>query len=693
MEHPFLDLDFHIRWSRLTPDRIEPDIAAGLARAQARLDALKALRGSQLTYANVLLGFENATRELSLAWGKVGHLDAVCNSAALREAHNKMLPQVTAFYTGIALDPDLWSVLKAYAETEEAKNLIGEQGRFLEETLADFREAGADLPADRKQRLRDVKDELAKLTQKFSENVLDATNAWELIVTDRARLGGLPEQALALAADSARKKQLGTAEQPAWRFTLHQPSMIPVLQYADDDALRKQTWEGSIEVGRAGRHDNRELIWKILALRDEMARLLGFAHFADFTTHRRMAKSGRSAWDFIGDLHTRTRPFFLREAAELEAFKAEATGAAPGRLTPWEMAYWSEKQRKQLYDFDKEALRPYLPMDGVLSGLYNLAQRLFGITLRERPTVCGPATGDQVEVWHPEVKFYEVHDGGRHIGSFYCDWYPRESKRGGAWMNFFHTGGPRPGGAFAPHLGLMCGNMSPPVGDTPALLSHDDVTTVFHEFGHLLHHLLCACEVESLSGTRVPWDFVELPSQILENWCWHKESLDLFARHHQTGEPLPADLLQKLIRSARYRAGSLMMGQLLYGRLDLDLHIHLDAVRGIDLDRHWRERLADYLAPSTGPSVSMAPRFTHLFGHSTGYAAGYYSYKWAEVLEADCFTRFEKEGILNGETGRDFRDAILARGNSEPPEELFRRFMGRDPDPEALLRREGLVSG
>ncbi len=691
MEHPFLDPSFHIRWSQLTPDRVEPDITAGIARAQAKLDALKSLRADQLTFDQVLLGFEAATRELNLAWGKVCHLDAVCNSPALRAAHNKMLPQVTAFYTSISLDPDLWTVLKAYAETPEARNLISEPGRFLEETLADFREAGADLPPDRKQRLKAVKDELAQLTQKFSENVLDATNAWELVLTDPARLAGLPEQARAQAAESARKKNLGTADQPAWRFTLHQPSMLPVLQYAEDDALRKQVWEASVGVGRQGAHDNRGLVWKILALRDEMAKLLGFAHFPDFTTHRRMAKSGRAAWSFVGDLHDRTQPFFLREVAQLEAFKAEKTGAPAGRLTPWELGYWAEKQRQALYDFDKEALRPYLPMAGVLQGLYDLSQRLFGITLRERPTVCGPATGDQVEVWHPEVKFYEVYDGDRHLGSFYCDWYPRESKRGGAWMNFFHTGGPRPGGAFAPHLGLMCGNMSPPVGDQPALLSHDDVTTVFHEFGHLLHHLLCECEIESLSGTRVAWDFVELPSQILENWCWHKASLDLFARHHQTGEPLPGDLLQKLIRSSRYRAGTAMMGQLLYGRLDLDLHLHLSEVQGMDLDQHWVTRLADYLTPSTGPSYSMAPRFTHLFGHSTGYAAGYYSYKWAEVLEADCFTRFEKEGILNGETGRDFRDAILARGNSEPPEELFRHFMGRDPDPEALLRREGLT--
>jgi oligopeptidase A len=704
LPHPFLDPSFHIRWSLLSADRVGPDVSRGIEEARERLDALKALREEDLTFDRVLLGFESATRDLDLAWGKVTHLDAVCNAPELREAHNAMLPKVTSFYSGIALDENLWKVIKAYGETAEARTLSGVRRRFLAEVMKDFRESGADLEPARKTRLEAVKAELARLTQKFSENVLDATNAWERIVCDERLLAGLPEQARSLAREAARAKGLGSDEAPAWRFTLHQPSLVPVLQFADSDELRRACWTASVSVGRTPPHENADLIWRILELRDEMAKLLGFPHFSDFATHRRMARSGACAWRFTGDLHDRASPFFAREVASLEAFKAAQTGGAPSRLAPWELAYWAEKQRRALYDFDKEALRPYLPMAGVIAGLFALSGRLFGIEIRERPTLFAEpgrdrpsvrapagAAGAPVEVWHPEVAFYEVFDAGRHLGSFYCDWYPRASKRGGAWMNFFHTGGPRPGGAFAPHLGLMVGNMTPALPGRPALLSHDDVTTVFHEFGHLLHHLLSDVEIESLSGTRVPSDFVELPSQIMENWCWKKESLDLFARHHESGEALPRELLEKLIRSSNYRAASAMMGQLAYGRLDLDLHIHLDEVRGMELDEHWRTRLDGYLTPTSVPAPSMAHRFTHLFGHTIGYASAYYAYKWAEVLEADAFTRFEREGILNPATGRALREHILSRGNSAPPEELFRAFMGRDPDPNALFVREGLV--
>lgn len=681
MKNPFLDLSFEIKWSQLTPEHVEPDIALALERAKANIAKLHELSGAELTFENVLLGFESATRELNLAWGFVQHLDAVCNSPDLRKAHNAMLPAVSEFFTKIYLDAKLWAVVKAYSGTAEGKALSGVRKRFLQETIADFHESGADLADDKKKRLEEINAELAKITQKFSENVLDATNAWEKIVTDKSILAGLPESALANARENAKQKKLGSDESPVWRFTLHAPSLIPVLQFAENEEFRREVWQASVNVARKSPYENGAMVWQILELRNERARILGFKDFADLATNRRMAKSGGAALKFVEDLHARTIGFFAREVSELEAYKAKAGGGTATRLNPWELSFWAEKQRKELYDFDPELLRPYLPMDGVISGLFSIAEKLFGVELRERKGV---------DVWHPEVKYYEVFDGAKKLGAFYCDWHPRESKRGGAWMNFFHTGGPQSDGSWKPHLGLMVGNMSPPAGGKPALLTHDEVTTVFHEFGHLIHHLLSEVEIESLSGTRVAWDFVELPSQILENWCWHKESLDLFARHYESGAPLPPELLEKMLRARNYRAASAMMGQLCYGKLDLDLHVKFDEVRGMDLDEHWRKRLSDYLTPVATPSPARTFSFTHIFGAPTGYAAGYYSYKWAEVLEADAFTRFLKEGVLNPEAGRDFRKKILARGNSELPEKLFRDFMGRDPDLNSLLEREGL---
>ncbi|HVU38998.1 MAG TPA: M3 family metallopeptidase, partial [Opitutales bacterium] len=542
--------------------------------------------------------------------------------------------------------------------------------------------------------------EISAVTQKFSENVLDATNAWELVVADESRLAGLPESARAAARQSFLQKNPGPASRPGWRFTLHAPSFLPVMKYALDESLRREVWTATAGIGRAAPHDNTALIPQILALRDAKARLLGRPQFADLILRRRMAKSGAAALAFVENLHARLAPAFAREQHELESYKATQANAAPGPLEPWETAFWSEKFRQARLDFDEEQLRPYLPIEGVLSGLFRLVETLFGVRLTERATVFiepgsnrEPPSG-AVEVWHPEVKFYELHDAdGRHLGSFYADWHPRESKRGGAWMNFFETGGPRPGGKFAPHLGIIAGNLTAPVPGRPALLTHDEVTTIFHEFGHLLHHLLGEVEVKSLNGVRVTWDFVELPSQIMENWVWERAGLDFVARHYETGAPLPEDVFRKMRATRSFLAATAMMRMLAFSKLDLDLHLHAAELAGrspAEIEAWLRPRLADYLPHYRTEPPSFAPRFTHIFAESVGYAAGYYSYKWAEVLEADAFTRFLKEGVLNPATGRDFRQKILARGNGAPPEQLFRDFLGRDPDPAADLARCGL---
>jgi oligopeptidase A len=687
-DNPFLTSDFSIDWAAHTPGLIASAITEALAQAQAAIDAIAGRPLAEANFANTFLALEEATEALSFAWSKVTHLQSVADSPALREAHNAMLPQVSAFYARIPLNAELWQRVKMVAESDEAVGITGIHRRLLDETVADFREAGADLPDEQRRRLEEIQSELAKLTQAYSENVLDATNAWDIVITDETRLAGIPEHAREAARQSALSKGQGSEEQPAWRFTLHMPSMEPVMVYAEDEALRREIWAASTAVGSTTAHDNQPLVPQILALRDEKAKLLGKAHFADHVLARRMAKSGAAARAFVQDLQDKSSSQFTREVGELETFKAAELGGEPGRLAPWELAYWAEKQRRALHDFDDEILRPYLPMDRVIAGLFELSRRVFGLVIAEQPV-------EPAAVWHEEVKYYTLHDEeGRHLGSFYADWHPRESKRGGAWMGYLKTGLVGSDGVREPHLGYICGNMTPPVKGRPALLTHRETETVFHEFGHLLHHLLGEVEVKSLNGVNVAWDFVELPSQIMENWCWERDSLDLFARHHETGEPIPEDIFRKMTAARNFRSASAMIRQLQFGKMDLLLHTETPdyLAAGADgLESRITAAIADTLVPTEPASRPILYRFGHLFSDPTGYAAGYYSYKWAEVLEADAFGRFLEEGIFSRETGRAFVDCILSRGNSTDPAELFRAFRGRDPDPEALLRRSGLL--
>jgi oligopeptidase A len=675
MTHPFLAEDFHINWSTLTPDHISADVTKAIETGKANIAKVKSVAPDEATFENTFGALENATDDLDRSWGRVNHLDSVANSDELREALNQMLPIVSEFSSSISLDGDLWKVLKSFAESDDTSKLTPIQQRFVQETCDDFKGAGAELAPDAKKRMFEINSELAQETQKFGENVLDSTNAWEIYVTDESELAGLPDSAKATAAEDAKSKD----KEGQWRFTQQFPSMYPIMQYAESDALRKKIWDGGGTIGHGGDHDNSDLTWNIIKLRQEKATLLGFANFADQVLERRMAKNGKGALDFTTDLHAKIADRFREETAELQNYKAQKTGKESGPLEPWDVAFWSEKRRKELYAFDDEALRPYFPVDQVMDGLFSLTSKLFGIKI----------TTSEAETWHPEVKFYEIHDtaSGDHFGSFYADWHPRESKRGGAWMNYLETGLPNPR---TPHLGLICGNMSKPTGDKPALLTHREVETVFHEFGHLLHHLLSDVSIKSLAGVNVPWDFVELPSQIMENFCWDRESLDLFAKHHETGETIPAELFDKMVAARNYLSASTFMRQLALGKIDLELHLNFDKYQGRNLDEVDREILADYKAKLATNGPSMIRRFSHLFSSPVGYAAGYYSYKWAEVLDADAFTRFRKEGILNSETGMAFRTEILAKGNSRPVDESYRQFMGRNPDQAALLERSGL---
>jgi len=686
MNHPFLSAAFLPDWDVLTPDHVEADIRTVLGEAQEKIDAISSLSHDQLTYDATFAALESATEPVMQAWGKVNHLDSVDNSPALREAMNAMLPEVSAFSASIPLNEKLFAVLSAAAASPALADLSAARRRFVDETLAEFREEGAELPDAKKQRLMELKQELAAKTQTFSEHVLDATNAYEKVVTDETLLAGLPESARAAARQSAASKGIGTEDNPAWRFTLHIPSLLPVLKYLDNEEIRREIYLAYNAVGAEGETDNTDLIREILALRQEQADLLGKDQFADVVLERRMAKNGASAMRFVEDLHDRVVGAFGGEVDALETFAAKQNGGESGALEPWQSSYWQEKLRRELYDIDDEELRPYFPIGRVIGGLFELAGRVFGIDLVEKD-------GDEKpSVWHPDVRFYELRDRatGEHLGSFYADWHPRESKRAGAWFNYLSTGA-RGKGAHEPHLGLICGNLTAPVGDQPALLTHREVETIFHEFGHLLHHLLGDVEVKSLNGVNVAWDFVELPSQIMENWTWQRESLDLFARHYETGERIPGELFDRMVRARNFMSASLMMRQLSFGKLDLELHVNFLRYKEQDLDATLDALLETYRARTPSKHRSNVRSFNHLFSSPVGYAAGYYSYKWAEVLEADAFTRFLNEGIMNESVGREFRAKILSRGNSADPADLFRDFMGRDPDPEALLVRDGLA--
>jgi len=710
-ENPLLERTYRIPFHRIRAEHAEPGVRAALEKAQAGVDRLAEDPGPR-SWDNTVGRLDQITQELSETLTPLQHLLSVAETPELRKAFNAVLPEITQFWSRLVLNEGLWRQLKAFSETEEARGLAGIRARHLEKTLKEFRRAGADLPPDRKARLEEIRVELARLGQKFGENVLDATAAFELHVTDEARLEGVPD---------APKKRFRLAaegkDMEGWLLTLDFPSYEAVIKYAGDRELRQELHEAYVGRCRAGEFDNRALIPRILVLRQEMAELLGYRDFPDYRLEEAMAKSGDAAAAFEADLVTRTRPYWK---ADLEMLRTHAAEVGIPDLRPWDVAFVAEALRKARYEIDDELLRPYFPLDAVMEGLFGLVHRLFGLSVEEKSIQ---------EIWHEDVRFYEVRDeAGTWLGSFYTDWFPRKEKRQGAWMNAFLSGGPRADGSFEPHLGVIAGNFAPPDDGKPSLLSHREVQTIFHEFGHLLHHLTSRVPIPGRGGLNVAWDWVELPSQIMENWTWEQEALALFARHHETGEPLPTELLSRLLSARRFMGGWQQMRQLSFGTLDLALHGELapellqsggdshppanepeeggpTSKDGGDTDTDAgagsrdgemddastrvmafaEERLLPF-SPDPGFARNhILTTFSHLF--AGGYAAGYYSYLWSEVLDADAFSRFKAEGILNPDTGRAYLEAILTRGDSAEPEELFREFMGRDPDPEALMER------
>jgi oligopeptidase A len=669
MTNPLLSRDFLIPFNAIQTQHIDTGIREALAQAETELSSLTSFTG-QRTYANTFQALGDLTEKLTRAVTIASHLVSVNNSPELRTAYNTVLPEFSAFFAKLSLNEKLWQAMKTFAETPEAKSLTGVGKRHIKKTLKEFIRAGADLPPDKKARVEAINVELSQLQNKFSNNVLDATNAFELILTDENDLSGLPkslhQQAKANAASKGKE---------GYRFTLQMPFYQPFMQYADNRELRQTMYEAYMNRATSGEFDNRDNMANILELRQELAQILGYKDFADYRLELYMMRSGDAALEFEHDLEQTTLPYWHKEIDALKTFAKEQLGLE--RLEPWDISYAIEKLRKAKYDLDDEMLRPYFPLENVLSGLFEISKRLFGITVTERPNE---------KVWHSEVKFYDIYDEqGKHLGSFYADWFPRESKRAGAWMNRFITGEPQSDGSFSPHLGLMCGNFTPPQGEKPALLTHREVETTFHEFGHLLHHCLSKVEVANRAGTNVAWDFVELPSQMMENWTWEREALNLFARHYQTGETIPDALYKKMMAAKTFMQANLQMRQLSFGTVDLSLHINYDREKDGDVITFGNRVMERFVIDPSFVRNGFLAGFTHVF--TGGYAASYYSYKWSEVLEADAFSRFKNEGIFNRQTGQAYVDSILSRGDSADPRELFREFMGRDPDVNALNER------
>jgi len=678
-DNPLLEFEALPRFASIRPEHVEPALDFVLERNRARIAELEALKEPP-GWDNFVRVLEDLDERLARMWSPVSHLNAVKDSPELRKAYENALPRLTDYHTDLSQNESLFEKFKAIQEGGEFETLDRAQRKVVTNALRDYRLAGVDLPADDKARFKAVQQELAGLSNRFERNVLDATESWALLVTDRERLAGMPESALELARRTAREQG-----EDGWRFTLHIPSYLPFMMYCEDRELRRQMYEAFVtrasERGPdAGRFDNSQAVERIMALRQEAARLLGFEDYASVSLETKMADSPRQVEQFLLDLAGRVRIAAERERRELEEF-ARAECGLP-ELEVWDLAFVSERLRQSRYAFSDEDVRPYFHASRVIQGLFEVVHRLYGIKARRV---------EEVETWHPDVEFYELVDAAGELrGKFFLDPYVRNGKRGGAWMDDCIPRKRADGTVQAPVAYLVC-NFSPPVGDRPALLTHEEVLTLFHEFGHGLHHMLSRVDYVSVSGiSGVAWDAVELPSQFMENWCWETEALSLISGHYQSGDPLPEGLLKKMRAARNFQSAMQMLRQIEFSLFDLRLHRSYDG-QGIDYVRQVLDEVRREVAVVFPPECNRFPHgFSHIF--AGGYAAGYYSYKWAEVLSADAFSRFEEEGIFNRDTGRAFLENILEVGGVEEAADMFRNFRGRDPEVDALLRHNGLVA-
>jgi len=678
MTNPLLENNKFPPFSRIEPQYIQPAVEKLIQDCRDVTEQV--LKQPQFTWQNFYQPLAEVNDRLSKAWSPVGHLNAVKNSPELRDAYQACLPLLSEYSTWVGQHQGLYQAYLSLKNSPEFATYSTAQKKAIENSLRDFELSGISLPPEQQKRYGEIVARLSDLTSQFSNNVLDATMGWEKLITDEKELAGLPESALQLAKQSAESKGL-----QGYRFTLEMPSYLPVLTYCENQALREEMYRAyatraSDQGPNAGKWDNSAIMDEILTLRLELAKLLGFEHYTDLSLATKMAENPQQVLDFLENLATRSKAQGEKELCELKAFAVKNYNVT--YFEPWDIAFYSEKQKQALYAINDEELRPYFPEERVLSGLFELVQRIFNIRAVER---------FDVETYHKDVRFFDLIDQTDEVrGSFYLDLYAREHKRGGAWMDDCIGRKRKADGSLQKPVAYLTCNFNAPIGDKPALFTHDEVTTLFHEFGHGIHHLLTLIDVGDVSGINgVPWDAVELPSQFMENWCWEEEALAFISGHYQTGEPLPKEKLTQLIKAKNFQAAMFVLRQLEFGLFDFRLHHHYQVGKANQvLDT--LKAVKDQVAVIKGVDWVRTPHsFSHIF--AGGYAAGYYSYLWAEVLSADAYSRFEQEGIFNPITGQSFLDEILTRGGSEEPMQLFERFRGRKPTLDALLRHKGIL--
>ena len=658
-------------------DKIEnehylPAFEAGIAEAKAEIDAIVANQ-EEPTFENTIEAMEYAGATLNKAAGVFYALMEAHTNEQMQQIAEQISPMLTEYSMYVSLNADLFERVKAVYEKRNELGLDVDQMKLLEDNYKSFVRGGANLSDEDKALYSKWSEELSLATLQFSKNVLAATNAYTLNITDEADLAGLPEYVRTMAAETAAEKGL-----EGWAFTLDAPSYSPFLQYSEKRDLRKQIWTAYNTRALGGEFDNTEIVRKIVDLRIKIANILGYETYADYALEERMAKDKKTVNDFILDLLEPSLEFAKKDIAEVFAY-AKKNGFEGNRLESWDFGYWSERYKEAEYSLSAEELKPYFQLESCIDAVFGLASRLYGISFEER---------NDLPVYHEDVKAYEVKDAdGSHLALFYADFFPRASKRGGAWMTSFRDQSIKDGVEKRPHITIVT-NFTKPTADAPALITHDELTTFLHEFGHALHGIFAEGRYPSLTGTSVSRDFVELPSQIMENWAFEPEYLNSFAKHYQTGEPIPAELIEKIVAAKNYLAGYAQVRQLHYGWLDMSWHTltELPAESTIEFET---KALAPYAVMPAVEGAAFSGSFSHIF--SGGYSAGYYSYKWAEVLEADAFSLFKEKGIFNTEVAASFRKNILSKGGTEDEAVIYRNFRGHDPQPEALMEKLGLV--
>ena len=680
MNNPLLTMDSLPPFSQIKPEQVQPAVMQAIADCKQKISDVLAQRDPH-TWDSLIAPLEEVNDRLSRIWSPVSHLNSVLNSEALREAHDACLPLLSEFQTYVGQHEGLYQAYLSLSQSDDFPLLSGAQRKEIQNTLRDFRLSGIGLPAEAQQRYGEIQARLSELASRFSNNVLDATQGWHKLVADEAELAGLPESVRAAARQMAELKG-----KEGWLFTLDIPSYLPVMMYADNRELRAEMYEAfttraSDQGPNAGKWDNSAIMSELLTLRRELAQLLGFANYAELSLATKMADKTEQVVSFLTDLAAKSLPQGKAELEEIRAFAADQHGQT--ELAAWDLAYYAEKLKQHKFSISDEQLRPYFPASKVVKGLFEVVKRVFGMKVRERLGI---------DTWHPDVRFYDIFDADDELrGSFYLDLYAREHKQGGAWMDVCLGRRYRQDGSLQKPVAYLTCNFNGPVDGKPALFTHNEVVTLFHEFGHGIHHMLTRIDVAGVAGINgVAWDAVELPSQFLENWCWESEALAFISGHYETGEPLPADLLEKMLTARNFQAAMQMLRQLEFALFDFRLHQEFDPANPAQLPALLDE-VRSQVAVMTPPAFN---RFQHSFSHifAGGYAAGYYSYKWAEVLSADTFSRFEEEGIFNPATGQSFLKNILEKGGSKEPMELFRAFRGREPKVDALLRHSGIAA-